>query len=286
MKDKEMNYIAFRERQKTVSLENIVDIPVNIAYTDIGTGEPLILLHGIPTWSYLYHQVIDSLSQKFRVIAPDFLGHGYSDKRDLFDRSLEVQVKMILELLKFLKLEKAHFVGHDTGGGVALILAIKHPEKVDKLILSNIVAYDSWPIDDMLALGNPQWKSKTSVEIADFLLEGYKLGLSNAETLTSTFQEGIIAPYLSDEGKISLIRNAASLNANHTISIMSRHRDIQSNTLLLWGVDDPWQTIKDGIKLHSEIPNSKLIKLERASHWVQQDAPERYLKHIIDFLTN
>jgi pimeloyl-ACP methyl ester carboxylesterase len=193
---------------------------------------------------------------------------------------------MVLELLIFLKIESAHIIGHDTGGGVALILAIKHPEKVNKLILSNAVAYDSWPIDDMLALGNPKWKSKTSQEIAAFLLEGYKLGLSNPKTLSKTFQEGIIAPYLADEGKISLIRNAASLNTNHTVSIMSRHKEVRSETLLLWGIDDPWQTISDAIRLHREIPNSKLVQLDKASHWLQQDAPDRYLKNLLNFLSN
>jgi pimeloyl-ACP methyl ester carboxylesterase len=59
-----------------------------MAYTDVGSGEPVVLLHGIPTWSYLYVDVIPRLSPHCRVIAPDLLGHGWSDRRDRFDRSL------------------------------------------------------------------------------------------------------------------------------------------------------------------------------------------------------
>ncbi|WP_299242287.1 alpha/beta hydrolase [uncultured Aquimarina sp.] len=284
MVPKEITVNEFKKGQKQVKLDGIAHIPVDIAYTDKGEGIPLILLHGIPTWSYLYHNIIDELAQKYRIIAPDFLGHGYSDHSDMFDRSIEVQAKVVLRLMEYLNLEKAHIIGHDTGGGVSLILAINHPHKIDKLVLSNIVAYDSWPIDDMLSLGNPEWVSKPINEIADFLKEGYIMGLSNPKTLTSTFIEGITEPYLTNEGKISLIRNASSLNTNHTTSLVSRHKNIKAQTLLLWGVDDPWQTIKDGERLAAEIPNANLVKLENASHWVQQDAPDRYIMNLLKFL--
>jgi len=280
----EITSAQFKKQQKQITLTDIVDIPVRIAYTDKGEGTPLILLHGIPTWSYLYHGIIDKLAQQYRVIAPDFLGHGYSDQRDLFDRSLPVQSKMVLRLMEHLELEKVHLIGHDTGGGVSLILAIHHPEKIDKLVLSNSVAYDSWPIDDMLALGNPQWASKSIGEITNFLQEGYALGLSNPEQLTPTFVAGITAPYTTKEGKLSLIRNAASLNTNHTVSLVSKHKNIRAKTLLLWGVNDPWQTIADGERLATEIPNAQLIRITNASHWIQQDTPETYASHILAFL--
>lgn len=274
----------FKARQKHVTLDNIVHIPVDVAYTDVGAGEPVFLLHGIPTWSFLYNNVIDELAQSYRVIAPDFIGHGWSDQRDLFDRSIETQAKMVLRLMDYLELERIHFIGHDTGGGVSLILAINHGERIDKLVLSNIVAYDSWPIDDMLELGNPKWVAKSVKEIKEFLIEGYEAGLSNKDQLTPAFREGIVAPYITEQGKISLIRNASALNTNHTTSLADRHGTIKSQTLCLWGVDDPWQTIKDGIRLSAEIPNARLVKLENASHWLQQDAPDRYVREVLRFL--
>jgi pimeloyl-ACP methyl ester carboxylesterase len=74
-------------------------------------------------------------------------------------------------------------LGHDTGGGVALIMAIHHPERVARLVLTNIVAYDSWPIDDMIALGNPNWRHKSPKEVADFLASGLPDGLFNLVNL-------------------------------------------------------------------------------------------------------
>lgn len=187
------------------------------------------MLHGIPTWSYLYNDVIPDLADNYRVIAPDFLGHGWSDKRDRSDRALVTQAKMILRFLDALNLDRVNLVGHDTGGG-----------------LSN--------------------------------------GLSRPQRLTAEFQEGIVAPYGNEEGKISLIRNASALNTNHIMSLVDRHSEITAPTLLLWGVDDPWQTINDGDRLLQELPHAKLVRIENASHWVPQDAPKEFAQAIAAFL--
>jgi pimeloyl-ACP methyl ester carboxylesterase len=155
-----MDLNSFSARQQQVVVEGLSYLDLTIAYTDVGSGDPVILLHGIPTWSYLYHDVIPQLSNHFRIIAPDFLGHGHSDRRDRFDRSLRMQTRAILRFMDKLGLEQATIVGHDTGGGVALMMGIEHPDRVDRLVLTNAVAYDSWPIDDMVKLGSPAWQNQ------------------------------------------------------------------------------------------------------------------------------
>ncbi len=279
-----MRHQDFIARQKSIQLDGLSYLTIKVSYTDVGRGEPVILLHGIPTWSYLYHEVIPILEPHCRVLAPDFLGHGYSDKRDRFDRSLLAQTKMIIRFMDELGLPRATIVGHDTGGGVALIMAIEHPERVQRLVLSNVVAYDSWPIDDMIALGNPKWRDKPPKVVADFVAGGLPDGLHNPASLTDEFRTGIVAPYSDEEGKISLIRNASALNTNHTMALIDRHRDIAAPTLVLWGVHDPWQTIHDGESLAREIPGARLVRLENASHWLQQDAPTDFAREVLAFL--
>ncbi|MEZ5827693.1 MAG: alpha/beta hydrolase [Hyphomicrobiales bacterium] len=279
-----LSHQAFRKRQKSAELDGLSYKPLRVAWTDLGEGEPVILLHGIPTWSFLYNDVIGPISQHARVIAPDFLGHGYSDKRDFFDRSLLAQTAMIVRLMDHLGIAKADFVGHDTGGGVSLIMAIHHPERVRRLILTNVVAYDSWPIDDMIALGNPNWRSKAPEEVAEFLASGLPDGLFNQDRLTPAFREGIVAPYSDEEGKISIIRNASALNTNHTTMLVEKHGDISAPTLCLWGVHDPWQTIRDGERLAQEIPNARLVRVENASHWIPHDTPQRFAEEVSRFV--
>jgi haloalkane dehalogenase len=275
---------VFRSGQNRVKLTGLEYLDLEMAYTDAGTGEPIVLLHGIPTWSFLFCDVIPLLMPHCRVLAPDFLGHGYSDRRDRFDRSLMAQTRAIIRFLDTLGVERATLVGHDTGGGVALITAINHPERVNRLVLSNVVAYDSWPVGDMIALGDPTWRAKMASEVVEFVAAGLPEGIYNKERLTDAFREGIMAPYADEEGKMSLIRNASALNTNHTMAIVGRHREIRAPTLVLWGVHDPWQWLTDGERLADDIPNARLQRVE-ASHWIPYDAPAEFAAAIAAFVT-
>jgi len=100
--------------------------------------------------------------------------------------------------------------------------------------------------------------------VADFLASGLPDGIYNKARPTPEFATGIVAPYSDEEGKISIIRNASSLNTNHTTMLVERHGDTGAPTLCLWGVHDPWQTIADGERLSREIPNARLVRVENA----------------------
>jgi pimeloyl-ACP methyl ester carboxylesterase len=92
-----------------------------------------------------------------------------------------------------------------------------------------------------------------------------------------------VAPYADEEGKLSLIRNASALNTNHTMALVDRHAEIRAPTLVLWGRHDPWQTIADGERLATEIPDAELVRVE-ASHWIPQDAPREFAEEIARFV--
>lgn len=280
-----IDHEQFRAGQRTVDLDAIVHTPVRVAYTDVGQGDPVLLLHGIPTWSYLYADVLPVLSRDHRVIAPDLLGHGWSDRRDCFDRSLVVQARMVLRLMDELDIERASVVGHDTGGGVGQILAVEHPDRLTKLVLTNAVAYDSWPIDDMIALGDPTWQGRTAAEVAAFLDEGLADGLSRADRLTPQWRRAILAPYQDEEGKLSIIRCAAALNTNHTTALTDRLHTIVAPSLIVWGVDDPWQPIGDAERLVADIPGALLVRIANASHWLPHDAPAEFTEQLDHFLS-
>ena len=275
----------FRENQKTVELSGLGHLDLKVAYTDAGEGEPVVLLHGIPAWSFLYHEVIPLLAEERRVLAPDLLGYGYSDRRDRFDRSVRAQAAMILRFLDAFDIERATIVGHDIGGAVALILAIEHADRVERLVLSNIVAYDSWPSSSMVSLGDPfVWGDRTAAELTEFVAEDLAVGFADQER-KEDFEHGIVAPYSDEEGKTSLIRNASSLNTNHTMELVDLHGKITAPTLVLWGALDAWQPVSDGERLAQEIPNARLKRIEEAAHWVQQESPEAFAREIADFLT-
>ncbi len=278
-----LTHQEFRAQQRHVTLPGLGPLELDLAYTEAGEGDPVVLLHGIPTWSYLYADVVPLLSEHCRVLAVDMIGHGWSDRRDRFDRSLRAQAAAMVRFLDVSGIERATFVGHDTGGGVALILGIEHPERVARLVLTNAVAYDSWPIEDMIALGDPQWRHKPPGEVSRFVAGGLSEGIARPDRLTTAFMEGIVAPYEDAEGALSLIRDASALNTNHTMELVDRHASIRAPTLMLWGMHDPWQPLSDGERLAREIPDARLVKVD-ASHWIPQDAPQEFAAAIAHFL--
>src|SRR5262245_51996366 len=128
------------------SLQLVVELGERfISYVDQGAGMPVLLLHGIPMWGYLWHGLLPPLAASYRVLIPDLLGFGYSDKRDCFDRSIARQVEMIDAWMEEMHVERAHIIGHDIGGGVALRLATLFPHRVARLCVLDTVCYDSWP---------------------------------------------------------------------------------------------------------------------------------------------
>ncbi len=110
------------------------------------------------------------------------------------------------------------------------------------------------------------------------LKEGFKTSPSK-ELL-----EGMLAPWTTKEGLISLIRNASSLNTNHTTEIMAQLKEISIPTLIIWGKEDKFQKVKFARKLNSDIPSSKLIEVEDARHWVMLDRPDVVYQELKNFL--
>ena len=118
----------------------------------------------------------------------------------------------------------------------------------------------------------------------DFLVTGFRDGLSRADRLTAEFTDGMVAPYVTRAGAVSLARNASGLNTSHTTMLVDRHATIRAPTLLVRGEDDPWQPIGDGERLAADIPAGRLVRVPNASHWITQDAPDEWLEAVMPFV--
>lgn len=171
-----MSWRGFQELQEISELGDRF-----ISYVDQGHGDAIVLLHGISTWGYLWQPLWPHLAQRHRVLIPDLLGFGFSDKRDRFDRSIDRQAEMVVTWLDRLGVDEATTVGHDIGGGVALRLAALHPGRVRRLCVLDSVCYDSWPIEAMLQLGHPEARRKVSASTAlTMLKQALKLGFATS----------------------------------------------------------------------------------------------------------
>jgi pimeloyl-ACP methyl ester carboxylesterase len=273
-----MEWRAFQSLQKVAELDERF-----VSYIDEGEGPPIVLLHGIPTWGYLWHGFIPRFAKTHRVLAPDLLGFGYSDKSDRFDRSIARQAEMINAWMESVGIECATIIGHDIGGGVALRLVTLFPARVTRLCVMNTICYDSWPIEMMLQFGHPEAYHKLSASTA-FMLLKQVLKRGFAISPDDEMLEGLLMPYTTEVGKLSLIRNAAALNTNLTTEITPLLSHVQVPTLILWGEEDRFQLVKYGERLAWDIPSAHLIRIKGARHFVMLDRPEEVAQHLSAFL--
>lgn len=255
-----------------------------LSYVDMGQGRPVVLLHGIPTWGYVWAGLTPALARTHRVLVPDLLGYGYSDKRDGFDRGIARQAEALDAWLARLGVVDAVVVGHDLGGGVAQQLAFRFPRRVARLCLMNSVCYDSWPVEAMLQLGHPNAARRLSAGLEQRVLRlAVKRGLFGREPPRGLV-DGLLAPYATEVGKTSLVRNAVALNTNQTLEVASKLKHLAVPTLIVWGEDDVIQPMRYGERLAWDIPGAKLLRVPDAKHFVMWDAPHTVAEALYRFL--
>jgi pimeloyl-ACP methyl ester carboxylesterase len=144
----------------------------------------------------------------------------------------------------------------------------------------NTVCYDSWPIEAMLQFGHPETYRKLSASTALTLLKkALKQGF--ASNPSDELMDGLLAPYSTEIGKLSLIRNAAALNTNLTTEITSLLSKIQIPTRIIWGEDDRFQVVRYGERLAWDIPGTELVRIKDARHFVMIDKPEEVTRHLL-----
>lgn len=272
----------FEKAQETCHIRDVGPVPLQVAYQDVGAGPPVVLIHGIPAWSFLWSKTIELLAETSRVIAPDLLGYGFSDKRDCFDRSVRRQAHMIAGLLDVLDLAAATVVGHDIGGAVAQVLAVDYPDRVHGLVLVDSVAYGSWPSSSMASLADPNLLDRPD-EIVEIVRHDAKFG-HDEDADAEKFSRNLSAPYESEGAWRSMVRNASALNTNHTMELARRLGDVEVPALVLWGEEDPWQPLSDAEKLATDIPGAELVTVPHASHWLPFDRPRQTAQQLERFL--
>lgn len=251
---------------------------LSVAYRDEGDGEALVFVHGIPTWSYLWRRVAPAFEDDYRVVVPDMLGYGNSDRRDCFDRSIRAQEAMLSALFDDLGIEDPTVVGHDIGGSAALRLAA-HTDRVPRLVLSNAACYDSWPVEFVNGLGLPDTAEMDSEEFEGQL--DFAFGDGTYDEADPAFVEGMKEPWLRENGRRDLARAAVATNTNHTTEIP--YDEVDAELLCLWGADDVMQPMSYAERLVDDV-GGEVVGLEEAYHWVVEDRPDGYREALRSFL--
>ena len=178
-------------------------------YVDEGSGEPVVLVHGDPTWGYLYRNFIHALARHHRCIVPDHMGMGKSGvPQEPYPYRLQHHIANFENLLLYLDLRDITLVLHDWGGPVGLGFATRHPERVKRLVLMNTWAFAPWPggpFPRLLEIIRSARGEKFVLEKNGYL-EPALLGTTfHIENLTRVVMDAYRAPFPTPESRLALL---------------------------------------------------------------------------------
>jgi 2-hydroxy-6-oxonona-2,4-dienedioate hydrolase len=250
---------------------------VKIYYVEAGTGAPVILIHGLADDSTVWHSIIPALSARFRVIALDQIGFGRSDK-PLLNYRVSTFVDFLDGLMAELKIERASLIGNSLGGWVAAACALAHPERVDRLILSDAAGYAALAKTmDSRALTALRFASREDIRYLGPLTFHDKRFYKNIDL---AFKERMTAGDSYTDGQVvdSIIRGDDVLD--------NRLRTINRPTLIIWGREDKLIPFRFAERFHQEIANSRLRIIDDCGHVPQVECPSEYAAAVLQFLSD
>lgn len=255
-----------------------------IAYFSQGLGEPVLLVHGITTYSFIWRKLVPLLEKEYRVVALDLPGCGASGKGVEEPYSIKNHAELLKEFLKKTGIEKVHLVGHDVGGGIAQIFATKYPDMLWSLTLMNSVAYDFWPVQPIIAMRTPIIRQLAMASLDKGALRMIvRRGLYHKESLTNELLAYFWEPMKTKEGRKAFLHFAASLDNQNLVEITDKLHQLQLPVLIMRGDADPYLSAAISEKLVSNIPGAKLINIPTGSHFMQEDEPEQIATELKTF---
>lgn len=239
-----------------------------------GTGSPVILVHGIPTSPKLWRHVMPLVQG--RTLAWEMPGYGSSipDGKDT-DLSLSAQAGYLLDWIDSLDLaEPPILVGHDLGGGIAQIAAVRATERFSGLVLTNSVSYDSWPIPSVKAMQRvaPGLTFTPQVVMYPIFVQLIYRGHDNRNVALESLAEHW-GPYVSQGAARSMMRQVEALDVQDTLDIADRLVDLNLPARVVWGEADSFQRIAYGERLAADL-GATLLRIPGGKHFTPEDHPQ------------
>lgn len=268
-------------------------------YLDEGAGEPLLMLHGNPTWSFYYRSLVKGLSGEYRVVVPDHIGCGLSQKPDIarYDYRLARRVSDLEALLEKLGLNgPLTLVLHDWGGMIGMAYAVAHPERIRRLVLLNTAAFlppggKRLPlrlrlIRDMTRLAPP-------LVLGLNLFARAALLMATRRRLAPDVRAGLIAPYNTPANRIATLKFVQDIPLTPRdpsyalVAAVSARLPLLAAVpmLLLWGRHDFVFDDDYLAEWRRRFPAARVAVFDRAGHYLLEDEPERVLARVRAFLT-
>ena len=247
-----------------------------LAVIDVGEGPALVLLHGFPLSSLLWRRFIPLLAERFRVIAPDLLGAGDSDKPADAALGISAQAGYVREVLDALEVDGFGVVAHGDGGGVAQRLLLEGAA-VSALVLIDTVAFGYWPNGVVIS-------DDGDVSAATMVERMLMAGTGSGRAIAADVIRGYAEPFAGPAGLQAYIRAALALDGVGLSGHESELAAWDLPVLILWGEDDPYYPVTLAERLNEAIPASSLALLPGCGHYLPEEAAETIGPLIAEYL--
>ncbi|MDD9206761.1 alpha/beta hydrolase [Georgenia sp. 10Sc9-8] len=273
----------------TLLTDNLIVDGVRLAYRDRGQGEPVIFVHGTPSHSYEWRDVVPHIEAAgFRAVTYDLLGYGLSERPVDRDTSVAAQTDLLEHVLNALGIDHVSIVAHDIGGAIGQRFALAHPERVRRLMIIDSVSYDSWPSSTWQKIINENLADFTSMPQDAFnalLTRQLTMTVADDTLMAGDVLQAYLEPHQSALGRVSFFEHQVRhYDSTYTEEISDKLGHLTMPVRIVWGEDDQWQPLHYAKRLSNAIPNADLVVVPGAGHFVMEDAPERVVHEIIDFL--
>jgi len=264
-----------------------------LSYLDEGPrgDEAVLMLHGNPTWSFFYRDIVRTLAPRFRCIVPDHVGMGLSEKPETYDYSLASRIADIEALVHSLGLKRIHLIVHDWGGAIGFGFATRHPELIGRIVILNTAAFYSPHIPRRISLCRAGFFGKWLVRgINGFA--GPASWMSTVRPLAPDVKRGFLFPYDSWDNRVAVHRFVQDIPMTPNHSTRPALDAIEAKLplladrekLLLWGGRDfcfndhflaDWRRI---------YPQAPVHRYAAAGHYLLEDAGDDARRRIAEFL--
>ena len=268
-------------------------------YIDEGDGDPVIMVHGNPTWSFYYRSLIDALKGNNRAIAVDHIGCGLSDKPNVtdYDYRLKSRVDDLENLIDSLNLKKKiTLIVHDWGGMIGLAYAVRHPEKIGRIVLTNTSGF----LPPGKGIPVRLWIMRYLTPFAKFATLGLNLFsraaiyMAPVKKLSKDVRKGLTAPYNNWNNRMATYKFVQDIPLKKGDFSFDLVESVDKNLdklkdipmMFCWGEHDFIFTMEYFFEWQRRFPDAKKHVFPTAGHYILEDEPEKVSNLIKEFIND
>lgn len=262
-------------------------------YIDEGEGDTILFVHGNPTWSFAWRNMIKSLSSRYRTIAVDHIGCGFSDKPQDYSYRLEQHIDNLSNFISQLDLKQVTLVAHDWGGAIGTGAVCRMKDRFSRMVLMNTAAFRSQEIPFRIAVC--RWPVLGSLGVRGlnlFSRAALQMAVTRHKNMTFPVKSGYLAPYNSWKNRIGVHRFVQDIPLDNDHPSYQTLFDIEKGLenlkdipkLFIWGEKDWCFTTNFLDRFQEFFPEAKTHRIPFAGHYLFEDAPEEVTEQIQLFL--